>query len=130
MRRLQALLLLSALLTTPVGTLAVSIFPASDCCCSGHRCGAMCPMHRNHNSHSTSPKQSLGGAAPESESRCSISCNCNNEPEKVILIPALEAVLQPIQGVPVPQNVRGVATTIFVIGSSGFASLPEQPPRL
>jgi hypothetical protein len=59
-----------------------------------------------------------------------MSCQCNNGPEKVILSPLPETVLQPIQVLSAPESVRGVAATVSASGSSGFTSPQEQPPRL
>lgn len=125
MRRVQAFLLLLAISASTASALAQAMhYPVPMCCADG-----MCPAHRSQNSHSTSQGKAVCGGALASMACCSMSCSGSNESEKVNLPLVSEAVLQPAQELPAPRDVRGAAIPVVAIGSSGFVSSPEQPPR-
>ena len=125
MRRLQAFILLLALVAGTGSVLAQATYnPTPDCCADG-----MCPMHRAQHSHSTSQSKSNCGGASGAMNCCAASCSGRPESPKMILSSVLEAVLRPTLELPVPQDIRNSVFSAFEPASTGFFTSPEQPPR-
>jgi hypothetical protein len=119
MKWLRALLLLGTLITSPVGVLAVTVLPASECC------GAMCPMHRNEKpQHERVPCQG-GSSSPR-------TCMCGPSQHAQIVLAqfAPEAILRTHPIVRWPA--RTLEAVAFNIGPVLIrpVSPPDQPPRL
>lgn len=120
-KRVQALLLLCALLFPAGGVLAAAVFPATASCC----CGAMCPMHRSQKSqHEKIPCQG-GNSSPQ-------TCMCAPVQQNQAFLPqfSLKALL--------PSGLTQfhlLTVRVVVAPRIGpvlicFTSPPDQPPRL
>jgi len=123
MQRFRALLLLATLLSTPVGVLALSVFPISECCCCCS--GTMCPMHGNQKTQQE--KMPCHGSGP---SRSTCMCSSSRQAQPVVLQFTSKAVFGGFRVSVVPV----VAYKVVLLGSRPSLvrsiSPPEQPPRL
>ena len=124
MRRVQAFVLLSTILFSPILAFAAAIPYSTACCCSG----TLCPMHKNHPSRQGPHGKSLCGATEGHSQECKITC-CNQYSDNGILQTAPEAVLPFLPGLLLPGNGRISGVTAYAKEPSRFVLPPEQPPR-
>lgn len=118
MRRIEAIVLLLALLAGPVAAVSGGAVPEPDCCS-----GTMCPMH---NQKSQSGKSSC--PSDQNSPTCQLQ-SCDHQSDAGVPQAAPQAILSSETGLALPQETRLAKIVYFAIRIPQFISPPDQPPR-
>ena len=125
MRRVYSLVLLLALISTPLTAMGGALFSScASCCCSG----TMCPMHKNAQPQKQHGKLCGGDSAPMQNCCCCMN-SCNQQPDLGILAMASQAVLHHSLAISVPQRTQEIAAVFSIVEPFRTVRPPEQPPR-
>lgn len=125
MRRIQALVLLIAVLSSPILAFAEAIHQPTACCC----CGSLCPMHKPGSVRQGPHGEPLCGGATGRNEQCNMAV-CNRQSlHDGILQPAPKGVLPLIRVLLLPENVPISAVSEYRREPSRFILPLEQPPR-
>jgi len=124
LRRIRALVLLSALLSPVGGAVTAAVFPQNaSCSCCG---GAMCPMHRSEKSQHRKP---LCGGENSSQPQ---TCMCApSQPTQAMLPPVALQAIVPVE--PAGLHQPPIGDTVGMLHAAPIlvrsVSPPDQPPR-
>ena len=125
MRRVYSLVLLLALMGTPITAMGAAIFSGcANCCCSG----TMCPMHKKAQPQGKHGKLCGGDSAPMQQCCCCMN-SCNQQPDLGILAMSSQAVLGHSLAISVPQRTQEFAALFSDVEPFRTVRPPEQPPR-
>lgn len=124
MRRIQGLVLLAAMFSSPILALAEAIPQLTACCCSG----TLCPMHKGGSSREVPRGESPFGTSKGTSQECKMS-TCNPHSDSGILQSAPEAVLPLVQGLLLPGSMRISGIAAYARKPLRFVLPLEKPPR-
>jgi hypothetical protein len=130
MRRVQAIIVVVALLATPLALLAHAASVGNPGC--NRMC---CLQHHSHPAHTHHPAKTataqgafchLGGAHQD----CSCSMRAGDQQmDYGFLAPIVPATPSAIASVVIPNATRRIASPISALLTTGFLSAPFEPPR-
>ena len=126
MRRLYSLVLLVALISTPLTAVGAALFSNSGSCCC---CGTMCPMHMRSQQEKQRGKLCGGDLVPMRQC-CSGMSGCNQQSDLGVLASSSQAILDFSVSVSVPQRTQELASAFSVSEPYRTIIPPKQPPRL
>src|ERR1700722_4790147 len=124
MRRAQTILVIIALLATPLALLARSVAGCMSGCA-----GICCPAHGSHAARVLHKKMLCHPGELGHVFECTMTSG-HHGIDYGLIVPIAPTAPSVIASVGIPEVSRAVTAQLLEVASSGFLSTPFQPPRL